>query len=104
MDQGKYITVEVAYLSEKKQALYIVHVREGATILDVIQKSGILEVFPEINLEQQKVGIYSEKKSLEDLVEEGDRVEIYRPLKIDPKEARRAKVKKKLPKNKRDKT
>lgn len=61
----------------------------GATITDAIQASGILQLFPEIDLSNNKVGVFSRLKSPGDMVYDGDRVEIYRSLTIDPKEARR---------------
>lgn len=85
----KFITVEVVYASPSLQKLITVQVKDGAMIIEVIQQSGILEIFPEINLEQQKVGIFSQPKLLTDTVREGDRIEIYRALVMDPKEARR---------------
>ena len=54
-----------------------------------IDRSGILDIFPEIDLGKQKVGIFSQARGLMDIVKEGDRIEIYRLLVIDPKEARR---------------
>ncbi len=89
MAQPKQITVEVAYASVDRQELLTLQVEEGAKIETVIDRSGILEIFPDIDLTKQKVGIFSKIKKLTDPVQEGDRVEIYRALLIDPKEARR---------------
>ena len=61
----------------------------GATIGEVIQASGVLENFSDLVLEKLNVGIFGHKKLLSDRVKEGDRVEIYRPLFIDPMQARR---------------
>jgi putative ubiquitin-RnfH superfamily antitoxin RatB of RatAB toxin-antitoxin module len=61
---------------------------------DAIEGAGILTVFPEIDLEVNPVGIFSKARKLTDGVKEGDRVEIYRQLTIDPKEARRKRVRK----------
>lgn len=87
--------IEVAYASREKQCILEIEVEPGSTIQSAIECSGILEKFPEINLATQSVGVFSKKRSLSDLVHEGDRIEIYRPLLIDPKEARRARAKKK---------
>ena len=89
----KKISVEVAYASVEKQELISLTVDEGSRIQDVIEASGILEKFPEINLEKQKVGIFGELRKLEDKVHAGDRVEIYRELLMDPKVARRVRAK-----------
>lgn len=92
---NKRIQVEVVYASTSEQRVLTVQVEEGDTIESAILLSGILILFPEIDLTKQKVGIYSKLKQLSDVVKAGDRIEIYRPLTIDPKEARRAKAKKK---------
>lgn len=86
--------VTVAYASPVKQSLISVAVEEGATLETVIDRSGILEMFPEINLMQQKVGVFGQIKLLTERVKEGDRIEIYRGLVIDPKEARKKRGKK----------
>jgi len=91
MDRNK-IWVEVAYASEEKQEIISVEIDAGSSIERAIDCSGVLEKFPEIDLMQQNVGIFSKKKKLTDVVREGDRIEIYRPLLIDPKEARRKKA------------
>ena len=54
--------------------------------------TAVFEVFPEINIDENKVGIYSKLCELDTVLEDGDRVEIYRPLKADPKEARRSRA------------
>ena len=86
---GNEIQVEVVYATVEEQVLLEVTVAAGSTIEDVIQQSGILVRFPEIDLTQQKVGIFSQVKALSDGVVAGDRVEIYRALTLDPKELRR---------------
>jgi putative ubiquitin-RnfH superfamily antitoxin RatB of RatAB toxin-antitoxin module len=95
MDPVKKIRVEVAYADSAQQRILVVEVDAGSTIEKVIDCSGIGEIFPEIDLTKQKVGIFSQQKNLDDVVCEGDRVEIYRPLTIDPKEARKARAMKK---------
>ncbi len=96
MASNKLIHVEVAYATPHQQYLIPVTLQEGSTVLTAIENSGIKNTCPEINLFNQTVGIFSRKCQLTDLVHEGDRVEIYRPLTIDPKEARRAKAKKRI--------
>jgi putative ubiquitin-RnfH superfamily antitoxin RatB of RatAB toxin-antitoxin module len=90
----KRINIEVAYALLDQQWLLAVEVEEGSTIEAAILQSGILQQAPAINLRRQTVGVFSKRKQLSDVVEDGDRIEIYRPLVIDPKEARRAKAKK----------
>ena len=62
------------------------------TIQNAIVQSGVLEKYTEIDLHQNKVGIFSRAAKLTDIVENGDRIEIYRPLIADPKEIRRKKA------------
>lgn len=81
--------VEVAYATPARQEVIEASVRPGATVEQVIRASGMLARFPEIDLTRQRVGIFGEIARLEDSVHNGDRVEIYRPLLADPKEARR---------------
>ncbi len=89
MATQKLITVEVAYAKPAKQQIITIQIDAGSTIEMAIRRSGILQMFPEIDLAKQKVGIFSQAKKLTDKVQEGDRIEIYRSLTIDPKEARR---------------
>lgn len=91
---SKNLPIEVAYaIDATRQFLIGIEVEKGATIETAIIRSGILQSFPEIDLTKQKVGIFSKTHHLQDLVKAGDRIEIYRPLLIDPKEARRNKFK-----------
>ena len=93
MAMNNWITVEIIYATLKKQELLTVKTLKGSTIENVIDRSGILMLYPEIDLLKQAVGIFSQRKQLSDLVKEGDRIEIYRLLVIDPKEARKKRSK-----------
>ena len=84
--------VQVAYATPARQEVVEVTVAAGATIEDAIRDSGILARFPEIDLSRSRVGIYGEPARLQDPVQDGDRVEIYRPLQADPKDIRRARA------------
>ncbi len=88
------ISLEVAYGTPKKQALLEVVVEKGTTVEQAILASGIVKRFPDINLEVLKVGIWNRTCKLTDLPKKGDRIEIYRPLIADPKEARRRRAEK----------
>ncbi len=83
------LTVEVVYALPEKQYLRKVILAAGATVQEAIEASGLLALRRDINLAQNKVGIYSRPVKLTDTVADGDRVEIYRPLIADPKELRR---------------
>ncbi|AIN63454.1 TPA: RnfH family protein [Providencia stuartii] len=88
------LNVEVTYALPEKQYLLPVKVMEGATVEDAIMASGILALRADIDLKKNKVGIYSRPAKLSDKLNEGDRVEIYRPLIADPKELRRKRAEK----------
>jgi len=88
------IAVEVAYALPEKQYLQQVKLDDGATVEDAIRASGLLELRDDIDLNVNKVGIYSRTVKLRDVVRDGDRVEIYRPLIADPKELRRQRAEK----------
>lgn len=62
---------------------------DGSTVGDALRASGMLDGHPEIDLAQHRVGIFGRLKTLETLLRPEDRVEVYRPLAIDPKLARR---------------
>jgi len=83
------IRVEVAYARPEQQLILPVEVPEGATVAQALQASAIQEHFPEIDLEQAKVGIFGKLTRMDTVLRERDRVEIYRPLIADPKEVRR---------------
>ena len=77
--------IGIAYALPKRQVLFDIEVPDGATVQDAINRSGILKQFPDIDLEKQKVGIYSKLSKLDTVLSDGDRVEIYRPITCDPK-------------------
>lgn len=88
------IKVEVAYARPDKQCIFTLEVTKNSTIETIIDRSGITEQFPEIDLSTQKVGVFGHLKKLTDTVHPNDRIEIYRPLLRDPKTMRREKSKK----------
>ncbi len=83
------ISVEVAYARPDVQSIVSLRLDAGATVETAIRRSGLLERFCEIHLEKNKVGIFGTPCSLTRPLRAGDRVEIYRPLIADPREARR---------------
>nr|WP_222941522.1 RnfH family protein [Xenorhabdus sp. TS4] len=83
------MNIEVVYALPERQYLRNVKVPQGATVEQAIVTSGLLTLRNDIDLAKNKVGIYSRPAKLTDKLEEGDRVEIYRPLVADPKEMRR---------------
>ncbi len=83
------IKVEVVYALPEKQYLRQVSLAQGSTVKQAIEASGLPELRDDIDLDKNKVGIFSRPVKLTDEVHDGDRVEIYRPLIADPKELRR---------------
>lgn len=83
--------VEVVYGLPEEQCLVTVRLPVEATVESVIRASGLLERFPTIDLATQPVGIFSKKVTLTTIPQAGDRIELYRPLAMDPKERRRLK-------------
>jgi uncharacterized protein len=86
------ISVEVAYATPEAQTIEVVELGAGATVAQAIGASGLLARFPEIDLGHQAVGVFGSRVRLGDVLADGDRVEIYRPLQSDPKEMRRRRV------------
>lgn len=88
MSAGQF-RVEVVYARPERQVRYTLQVNDGTTVQQTIEASGVLADFPEIDLKRNRVGIYGRLVTLDSTLRDGDRVEILRPLVIDPKEARR---------------
>jgi putative ubiquitin-RnfH superfamily antitoxin RatB of RatAB toxin-antitoxin module len=83
------IDVEVAYANPEQQVIVALEMQEGVTVEQAIKASGLLNRFPEIDATDLKVGIFGSVCKLDQPLRQADRVEIYRPLIHDPKEARR---------------
>lgn len=83
------INVEVAYAEPKRQLIIPVNVDKGTTVGGAIVQSGIMIEFPELDVENSKVGIFGKASTMKAQLKDGDRVEIYRALIADPKEVRR---------------
>lgn len=93
--QNETISVELIYIAPGSQNSLRLVLVKGSNINQAIRRSGLLERFPEIDLEVNKVGIFSKIQKLDTVLMSGDRIEIYRPLLTDPKDARRQRAKKK---------
>ncbi|MFA5985159.1 MAG: RnfH family protein [Methylococcaceae bacterium] len=83
------IEIEVAYAKPDEQVIISLKMPVGITAGEAIMASGLLVRYPEIDLEVNKIGIFSRICGLDQVLQPADRVEIYRPLLNDPKEARR---------------
>ncbi len=97
------IQVEVAYALPDKQAIIELEVAEGTTALQAARQSGITERFDGIDLDNAKLGIFGKVVSPGQVLQSGDRVEIYRPLLADPKEVRKERAARAKERRARDK-
>lgn len=82
--------IEVVFALPERQELVSLELEDGATVADAIARSALASLFPEHDLGKLPVGIWGRVVERDRLLEDGDRVEIYRPLAIDPREQRRA--------------
>ncbi len=87
------IDIEVVYASPEKQIVRQMNLPEGTTAEQAVKLSGILPQFPEIDLLKNRLGIYGKLAPPTTVLRNRDRVEIYRPLRVDPKENRRKRAK-----------
>ena len=84
--------VEIVFALPDRQLLQALEVPENATVAEVVDRSGIARRFPGIDFDALQAGIWGKPVARDQAVRDGDRVELYRPLEIDPKEARRLKA------------
>ena len=83
------IHVEVIYALPEEQSLLNVEVENGIDVQQGILESGVLEQYPELDLDTMKVGLFGKITTMKQKVRDKDRIEIYRPLIADPKEVRK---------------
>ena len=95
MMSGVCMRVEVAYAPPGEQIVVCVQVNQGARVADAVRASGILAHHPEIDLTSASVGVFGLPAQLDTLLRDRDRVEIYRPLVADAREARRRRAREK---------
>lgn len=88
------ISIEVVYGTPAKQKIISLSVKKNTDVETAIVQSGIVDVFPEIDLKTCKVGVWNRTCKLDNQLAEGDRIEIYRPLIADPKEVRKRRAEK----------
>ena len=84
--------VTVVYALADTSHVLQVELESGATVEQAINASGLLSLLPELRRGALDVGIWNRAAGLEAVVREGDRIEVYRPLTVDPKEARRVRA------------
>jgi putative ubiquitin-RnfH superfamily antitoxin RatB of RatAB toxin-antitoxin module len=84
-----FYRVEVAYALPERQLIVAVDVPPQTTAVEAIRLSGIEEQFAEIDLQTNRIGVFGKLCKPDRVLAPGERVEIYRPLKADPKAVRR---------------
>ena len=86
------VKIELVYVAKDRTTVQIkMNIKQGSTVAEAIMESGIYKSHPEAR--DLPVGIYAKQVSLETVLKDGDRIEIYRPLALDPKEKRRQRAK-----------
>jgi uncharacterized protein len=85
----KPVAVEVVCATVERQVLRRLRLPAGSTVIQAVEQSGILQELPEVDFDPSRLGIFSRRVAPDDVLQDGDRVEIYRPLTLDPKDARR---------------
>lgn len=93
MDQ--LIRIEIAYAEADSQRIIPLVAHPGITARQAVERSGIVRFYPNISIEHLDLGIFSNPCTPDTVLQDGDRVEIYRPLLCDPKEMRRQRARKK---------
>jgi putative ubiquitin-RnfH superfamily antitoxin RatB of RatAB toxin-antitoxin module len=86
------MNVGVCYAEADRQSWLRLEVPNNSTVEQAIQLSGLLNRYPEIDLSKQKVGIFGKLAKLDTIIQEGDRVEIYRQITVDPTQVKRRRL------------
>ena len=102
-NSGK-VTIEVVYGTPHKQKILTLSMPENMTVEQVIIDSGIITLFPEIDLAINKVGVWNRAVKLSEIANDLDRIEVYRPLLADPKDVRKRRAEKAKLEGRADKT
>lgn len=89
------IRIEIAYAEADSQRIIGLVAHPGITARQAVERSGIVRFYPQIDLSRLELGIFSNPCTPDTLLQDGDRVEIYRPLLCDPKEMRRQRARQK---------
>jgi|TARA_R100001377_G_scaffold70708_1_gene46199 putative ubiquitin-RnfH superfamily antitoxin RatB of RatAB toxin-antitoxin module len=98
------VTIEVVYGVPHKQKILTLILSAGSTVEQAILESGVIALFPEIDLKVNKVGIWNRAVKLSEVVNDLDRIEVYRPLIADPKDVRKRRAEKAKLEGRADKT
>ena len=93
-NETEQFSVDVIYALPQQQKVISVMVLPGTTFIEAVKQSEMVKFFPEINLEEVKLGTFSRQVKHDEILVPGQRVEIYRPLIADPKDVRRKRAEK----------
>ena len=88
------VEIEIVYATRAKQKLLTLEVPAGTSAIEAIERSGLKKDFPAMEVDVNALGVFGRKVAADYLMQPGDRLEIYRRLKVDPKEIRRQRAKK----------
>ena len=86
---GHRIKIELVYATAERQVLIELNIEEGSSVEEAISESAICSMFPDHDLDKASVGVWGRPVDRSHTLCAGDRIEIYRPLQIDPRESRR---------------
>ena len=89
MVKAATITIEIVYALPDQQQLLTLTIASGSTIAAAIAASSLLKRFPDVQITEHNIGVFGQRCRLDTVLHDGDRIEIYRPLVADPKQARR---------------
>jgi putative ubiquitin-RnfH superfamily antitoxin RatB of RatAB toxin-antitoxin module len=87
--EGPAIMVEVAYADAMRQTVRRIRLAAGSTVMEAVAAAEMEGLLPPGGIDPSQLGIFSRRVAADHVLCEGDRVEIYRPLMLDPMEARR---------------
>lgn len=91
------VVVEIVLALPEVESIIAVTLDSGATASDALEQSGIYKRFSDLGLHDLPIGIWGRVVDRDYVLKTGDRIELYRPLQIDPREARRIKVRDRVP-------
>jgi len=92
MGDSNYIAVTVCYATAHQQEIIPLELPPRTNILQAIQQSGILDQYAEIDLAKNIIGVFGKLVNLDQVLQDEDRIEIYRPLRLNPMDARRSRA------------
>ncbi len=92
MGDSNSIAVVVCYATAKQQEIIPLELPPQTNILQAIQQSGVLDQYTEIDLAKNTIGVFGKLVNLDQVLQDKDRIEIYRPLRINPMDARRSRA------------